>query len=134
MTGPERRSLTRKELFDRIQAAMAAEGLESRRFAHVAAREAWTVLKWLLHGDGKEREFIEWPPGEGIVEALAREVHEQVYLPTAKRLGWDVRPEVDVPYEALGEAAKELDRAIARWHLGLPIFTVVSTTSTDANG
>lgn len=51
-----------------------------------------------------------------LIEQLAAEIHD-VYLETAKRLGWTVRPEVDVPYAQLSPEAKELDRAFARWHL-----------------
>lgn len=39
--------------------------------------------------------------------AIAKELHEQVYLPIAKRLGWPVKASVDVPYEQLDDAAKE---------------------------
>lgn len=50
---------------------------------------------------------------QSLVERGARAVHE-VYLATAKRLGWPVKPALDVDYELLSEGAKELDRATFR--------------------
>ncbi len=50
------------------------------------------------------------------LEQWAAEVHG-VYLETATTLKWPIRPEVAVPYADLSEAAKELDRAFARWAL-----------------
>lgn len=50
------------------------------------------------------------------IEALAAEIHE-TFLETAKRIGRPLRPETDVPYEHLPEPEKELNRALARWHL-----------------
>lgn len=49
-------------------------------------------------------------------ERIAAELHEQ-YRATARRLGWAMKPEVDVEYEALSEPGKELDRLFADWHL-----------------
>jgi predicted phage-related endonuclease len=55
-------------------------------------------------------------PEEIARERIAEELHE-VYLATAKRCGWPVRPDVDTSYKNLAEPAKELDRAFADWHL-----------------
>ena len=43
---------------------------------------------------------------------LAIRFHE-VYLETAKRLGWPIRSEVNVPFVQLSEDAKALDYALA---------------------
>lgn len=45
---------------------------------------------------------------------IAAEVH-QIYLETAKNLGWPIRPEVDVPYDQLDDNAKSLDVVIAKY-------------------
>ena len=47
------------------------------------------------------------------VEAMAALVH-QAYLDTCKKLGWPVKPENQIPYAALSEDSKELDRASVR--------------------
>lgn len=44
----------------------------------------------------------------------AEKFHE-IYLATAKRLGWVVRPECDVPFDKLSKDAQELDYALARY-------------------
>lgn len=44
-------------------------------------------------------------------EELAPVMHE-AYLECARRVGWPIRPEIDVPFEHMSENAKELDRAI----------------------
>ena len=49
----------------------------------------------------------------GEIENLAMWVHN-AYLDTCKRFGWEVKPENQVPYEALSEDSKELDRASVR--------------------
>ncbi len=36
----------------------------------------------------------------------------EIYLQTAKRLGWPIRPAVDVPYDQLSDEAKALDIAL----------------------
>lgn len=46
-------------------------------------------------------------------EELA-EVAHQAYLDTARRLGWPIKPENDIPFAELSEAAKELDRGMVR--------------------
>lgn len=46
-------------------------------------------------------------------ETMAAAVH-QAYLDTCERLGWPVKPENQVSYEALSEDSKELDRASVR--------------------
>lgn len=52
-------------------------------------------------------------PTNAEVEAAARAVH-QAYLDTCDRLGWTVKAANRVPYDALDEPAKELDRATVR--------------------
>jgi hypothetical protein len=47
------------------------------------------------------------------IEVMAAAVH-QAYLDTCDRLGWSVKPENQVPYDALSEDSKELDRASVR--------------------
>lgn len=47
------------------------------------------------------------------MEAMAEAVH-QAYLDTCAQLGWDVKPANRVPYAALSEDSKELDRASVR--------------------
>lgn len=47
------------------------------------------------------------------LESLAEAVHE-AYLTTCARLGWEVKESNRVPYAALSEASKELDRASVR--------------------
>ena len=47
------------------------------------------------------------------VEVLAALVH-QAYLDTCERLCWTVSPSNQVPYAALSEDSKELDRATVR--------------------
>ncbi len=49
-------------------------------------------------------------------ERMAARVHE-IYLATAKRLSWPVRPENDKPFAQLSEAAQALDYAIADYLL-----------------
>ena len=44
------------------------------------------------------------------IEKLAESVHN-AYLVTCKKLGWDVKPENQIPYSELIEDSKELDRA-----------------------
>lgn len=52
-------------------------------------------------------------PGAGDLEELAEAVHD-AYLETCASLGWSVKPENQVPYSALTEDSKELDRASVR--------------------
>ena len=47
------------------------------------------------------------------IEKLAESVHN-AYLITCKKLGWDVKPENQIPYSELIEDSKELDRASVR--------------------
>lgn len=47
------------------------------------------------------------------LEEVAALVH-QAYLDTCKKLGWNVKPENQVPYVELSEDSKELDRASVR--------------------
>lgn len=51
------------------------------------------------------------PPRD--LESMAEAVHN-AYLATCAALGWSVKPENQVPYSALTEASKELDRASVR--------------------
>ena len=53
------------------------------------------------------------PDMEKVVEMCAEKVHD-AYLETALRLGWIVKPELNMPYDQLNDEAKELDRATAR--------------------
>lgn len=48
------------------------------------------------------------------IERLAKTIHEAVYVPMARREG-----RIGVPYEHTSEDAKELNRAVARWHVSV---------------
>ena len=47
------------------------------------------------------------------MEMMAEAVHN-AYLETCEKLGWDVKPDNQVPYSELSEDLKELDRAPVR--------------------
>ena len=47
---------------------------------------------------------------ENDIEVMSEAVH-QAYLDTCEKLGWDVKPENQIPYADLSEDSKELDRA-----------------------
>ncbi len=48
----------------------------------------------------------------GTRDQLAAAAHD-AYLQTARRLGWPIRPEVNVPFDQLSQDAKTLDYAFA---------------------